>query len=1277
MALFNLPRPVRFENNKESFLSCIAVLFVLIFSTGGWADEKPLPEILILNSYHQGEDWTDNELSGISSVINGQYPYLGPSIENLDTKRFPDPEYLQVIKQYLKNKYQGRHFDLIFTLDNSALSLMTTYRQELFPGVPIVFAGINGYTPDLLKDQDRIAGVAEEQDMAGTLNLALNLHPQTKTVMVIHDYTSSGLALRKEMSTITDQFKSRVSIHYNRNETVDDLLAELRLLPEDSLVLLLTYVTDKEGRTLTREESTRLISDSSPVPVYAMHETRLGYGIVGGMLLEGKEHGRQAAEIALKILSTRGAAGYVVEKSRSRPVFDYRQLVRFKIDQNKLPSNSILINQPVSFFQQHRALLLPGSIVAALLVTIIFILVIAVARIRNAKNEVKKSDAKYRGLFASMVDGLILADPETRNFIEVNPASCEMTGYTPEELTSMGVKDIHPAESLPYVFEQFNKQIKGEINIAQSLPVKRKDGSIFFADVNAVPTQVSGKTLFLGIFRDITERKKAEELLQESEERHRKYILNAPYGVLAVDAEGYFQQVNPAACRLSGYSEQELLAMRIIDLLDSDSLKTGMRHFQQLVQEGKSQADLLHRQKNGEVRWWSVIAIKISDNLFLGFCEDITDRKLADEHLRESEEKFRSLAESSPDYIVRYDQNCRHIYLNKAALDAAGLTETDIIGKTHSESGFPEDMSTFWENKIARVFETGKPYQTEFSWETAQGLMVLDWRLTPEFGIDGRVSSVLGVSRDVTERKRGEQALMFEKLMLARTESIAHIGSWEWEISTDTVTWSDELFRIFQRDPKEGAPSFAEHPVLFHADDMVLLQKAVEAAIANGTPYILELRAFRSDGEIRNCIAHGFVETAKDGKAIRLYGSLQDITERRQEEELRKRLESQLQQAQKMEAIGTLAGGIAHDFNNILGAILGYAEMVQEECPTGTMMRSDVDRIVEASYRAKDLIKQILAFSRQTEADVQALQPDLIIKEAIKMLRASLPATIEIQQNIDPEAGLILADPIQIHQIITNLCTNAFHAMEETGGTLNISLQNKELTLADLGSEPKVQPGHFIEISVGDTGPGIAPELMDKIFDPFFTTKEVGKGTGMGLAIIHGIAKKSGGFVSCNSSPGKGTTFNVYLPVHPDTARAKAEASPVELIQTGIERILFIDDEEMLAQMGKTMLERLGYRVTVETNSIEALKIMQSQPDRFDLVITDQTMPGMTGSDLARRMLQIRPGLPIILCTGFSNQISEEKARIYGIKGFAMKPLAKKDLATLIRRVLDGEKQEK
>ncbi len=409
-----------------------------------------------------------------------------------------------------------------------------------------------------------------------------------------------------------------------------------------------------------------------------------------------------------------------------------------------------------------------------------------------------------------------------------------------------------------------------------------------------------------------------------------------------------------------------------------------------------------------------------------------------------------------------------------------------------------------------------------------------------------------------------------------------------------------------------------------------------------------------------------------DGCVGGVVASIRDITAMKEAEEQAIQLREHLRQAQKMETIGTLAGGIAHDFNNILGAILGYAEMIQEDCPPGSTMRKDIDRVVEAGNRAKELVKQILVFSRQTEVEERALQPGLIIKEVVKMLRASLPATINIKVDLDPGTGLVLADPIHVHQVVSNLCTNAFHAMEEKGGTLTISLKNKVLTREDVMPEPQVRPGTFVEIGVNDTGSGMTPEIIDKMFDPYFTTKDVGKGTGMGLAIIHGIVKKAGGFVSCRSRPGEGTMFRVYLPVYQETDEGGQISALDALSQQGNEHILFVDDEKILAEMTKTMLERLGYRVTVETSSLEALQAIQREPYRFDLMITDQTMPGMTGFDLARRVLQIRPGLPVILCTGFSNTISEEKAKSYGIKGFALKPLNKKDLAGLVRRVLDS-----
>jgi PAS domain S-box-containing protein len=412
----------------------------------------------------------------------------------------------------------------------------------------------------------------------------------------------------------------------------------------------------------------------------------------------------------------------------------------------------------------------------------------------------------------------------------------------------------------------------------------------------------------------------------------------------------------------------------------------------------------------------------------------------------------------------------------------------------------------------------------------------------------------------------------------------------------------------------------------------------------------------RPDGSKREAIL-----TIVAGEGTHAFGIAKDVTDQR-------RTQKQLQQAQKMEAIGTLAGGIAHDFNNILGAILGYAEMIRDDCPNDSKIICDIDQVIKAANRAKDLVKQILAFSRQSESEKIPIQPAEIIEEAIKLLRPSIPTTITIQQVMAPHVGTILADPNQIHQVLMNLCTNAFHAMELQGGTLTLSLQEKVLTPEELGDNPLVQPGNYMQLSVRDTGTGIPPEIRKRIFDPYFTSKEIGKGTGMGLAMVHGIVQSCGGCITFESQLGEGTVFHVFLPL------AEALASPVSLvpehIPAGKEHILFIDDEDLLLEMGKSMLERLGYKVTARANGIEGLTTFQNQPEIFDLVITDQTMPGMTGIDLSRRILQIRPDMPIILCTGYSSLLSEEKVKAIGIKEFAMKPFTKKDIANLIRNVL-------
>ena len=400
-----------------------------------------------------------------------------------------------------------------------------------------------------------------------------------------------------------------------------------------------------------------------------------------------------------------------------------------------------------------------------------------------------------------------------------------------------------------------------------------------------------------------------------------------------------------------------------------------------------------------------------------------------------------------------------------------------------------------------------------------------------------------------------------------------------------------------------------------------------------------------------------------------------DITERRKAAEALREAETRIRRAQKMEAMGILAGGIAHDFNNILSAIIGYADLTVNLVQKESRTYRNLQEVVAAGKRAKDLVKQILAFSRQNEQERRPIQLRPIIKEALTLLRGSLPATIEIRQHIKTTSETVLADPTQMYQVLINLCTNAYHAMRETGGILEIRLEPVQITSELATSQPSLKPGPHVRLTVRDTGHGIPSDLRQQIFEPFFTTKDEGEGTGLGLAVVHGIITKCGGAIRVESTPGQGTTIEIDLPCFNLPA---AEEKPFEVsIPRGSGRILFVDDEEVLAVLWKQILEELGYRVDVRTNSLEALKTFHENQNTFDAVITDQTMPAMTGEGLARALLGVRPDIPIILCTGFSHTMTLEKAHAMGIRTCLMKPLLIRDLATALHQALEPKDEHK
>jgi PAS domain S-box-containing protein len=517
----------------------------------------------------------------------------------------------------------------------------------------------------------------------------------------------------------------------------------------------------------------------------------------------------------------------------------------------------------------------------------------------------------------------------------------------------------------------------------------------------------------------------------------------------------------------------------------------------------------------------------------------------------------------------------------------------------------------------------------------------------------------IAIIRDITKRKRAEED--YTRLATA----IEQAG--ESVVITDShgkIVYVNPSFEAITGYTQQEA--VGQNPRILKSDEHTKeFYKDMWNTITNGTVWRGHLINKKKDGTLYDEEATISPVKNTSGKIINFVAVKRDVTE-----EIK--WEDKLRQAQKMEAIGTLAGGIAHDFNNILSAIIGYTELAEYEVPEGSKTRKNLREVLNAGRRARDLVKQILAFSRQGEQERKPLQVSHIIKETLKLLRASLPTTIEIRQFIENETGIIEADPTQLHQLLMNLCTNAAHAMNNNGGILEVGIRDVEVGREDRGSAfLNVPHGTYVMLTVRDTGHGMSVEVLNRIFDPYFTTKEKGDGTGLGLAVVHGIVKSHGGAITVYSEEGKGSTFNVYFPAIKKKV-VQNEAKP-ELLFTGHQRILFVDDELPLVDIGKKMLEHLGHKVIIRTSSLEALEAFRSSPDKFDLVITDKTMPQMTGFDLAKELKRIRPDVPIILCTGFSDTTDVDKAKAVGVSGLVMKPIVTSEMAETIRRVLEVE----
>ena len=741
-------------------------------------------------------------------------------------------------------------------------------------------------------------------------------------------------------------------------------------------------------------------------------------------------------------------------------------------------------------------------------------------------------------------------------------------------------------------------------------------------------------------------------------------------GILIVSSERRIIEVNRRLCEMYGYSREELVGQSAeIFHLDRAQFERFRQWFDNARNDGPLvQIEYQYRRKDGSTFWVLISggALMLPDGNMgvVWSLIDISDQKQVEAELAIERSHMQTLFEVNGSGMLIVSSTRQILQVNRQFCNLFGYSREELVGQSARVLHVDQQHYEDWAPRFQEA-KAGFPIASaDYPWRRKDGSVFWCFFAGVKMELPNGESGVLWNVIDITERKKMEEQLYLmlfsinaanEGFFLADENAAIRFVN---DGACRRLGYSREellSMRVFDIDSVESAEKWPEHWQYLMEHGSRTIETVHRAK--NGTEFPVEV-------SISSVTYNGISY---------ICGLSRDITERIRTAEEKTKLESQLHQSQKMEAIGTLAGGIAHDFNNILAIILGYAELTLYETPETDPRRNKLGEIIKASNRAKDLVRQILDFSRKAERMRQPLLMAPLVKETLKMLRASIPSTIVIEERLTAVDSTVLGDPSQIHQIIINLCTNAFHAMEEQGGTLSITLDSVQLErkeAAGLGGDE----GRYVRLIVADSGCGMSPAIQTRIFEPYFTTKGVGKGSGMGLAVVHGILRSHGGLIRLTSQEGKGSSFEVLLPAIAQPATKKIEENGGSC-PLGTERILVVDDEPAITEMVSRWLAQLGYTVTTSNNSVEALAMVRENPGGFDLIVTDQTMPFMPGSELAKEVLSVRPGLPIILCTGYSAILTEEKAREIGIKRYAYKPLQGNELARLVREVLDDGKR--
>jgi len=766
------------------------------------------------------------------------------------------------------------------------------------------------------------------------------------------------------------------------------------------------------------------------------------------------------------------------------------------------------------------------------------------------------------------------------------------------------------------------------------------------------------------LISDRESRVEAEKLLKASEERYRRIVNVTNEGIWSIDPELKTTFVNSKMAEMLGYSEREMLGRPLSDFVFREDLAHHENEMQ-IRREGQStQYERRMSKKDGSLLWALVSAVPMyEEGEFIGslaMYTDISERKRAEETLRQSEEKFRLAFMTSPDAIA-LNGYIDGVFLdvNQGFLTLTGFSRDEAMGHSFAELGIWQDSSTR-DRIFAELRQHGKVINLETAFKFKDGAVRRCLLSAVVLTLDHK-RCIISIVRDIDEIKQAQEAVRANEQRLHAILEASADPVVVYDAQGAATFINPAFTRVFGWPAEEV---LGRRIPFVPADQNQATQEVIAKLYAHEETPTLETKRLTKDGRLLNVVVSAAAIPDASGQIAGMVVNLTDITQT-------KKLEAQLRQAQKMEAIGTLSGGIAHDFNNILSAIMGYSELAHDLAQEGKPNTQELAQVLEAAERARKLVRQILTFSRKAEADLKPLNLNYSVRQSLRMLEHTLPKMIAIETNLAPDLKQVNADLNQMEQIIMNLATNAADAMPE-GGLLVIETKNTTLSEDYCRQHLEVSPGVYVELAVSDTGCGIAPQALEHIFDPFFTTKGVGKGTGLGLSTVYGIAKAHHGHIYCYSEVGSGTTFKIYLPAH-DANQPTPSVDGVrsQKLLKGSETILLVDDEQALRDLGSRILESTGYKTILASNGEEALEAYQARKDEIDLVVMDLSMPGMGGHKCLKEMLAINPRAKVVIASGYSANGQAKVALESGAAGFVAKPFRVNDLLVSVRDALD------